>query len=360
MQHRQSLNYAPGFAMPQNRPPTVSPGPLPPPQGADWSPWATPQGFPSPYPSTSPYPASPYPPQPQRQDSVSSSFAALSITPNNAPPRTSSAAYTQGFPQVQPTPPPPPALPGAPPNHTRTSSLPYPNYPQQAPPPQQPMTTPPSPPRSSGGTPSLTAPLPTINSLTQALSSVQQPNADPARKLTWARDVLSVVDRAHHQPSAAAANAPNVDSTNIPVGPVRIGDQQLQRLVDVAVPIIMQLANPQPPPNPLPPYAVEALYLRAICEASGAYPQYVPHNPRVAFRDFEQSAKSGYHAAWFKLGRDYEAFGDINHAKDCFERGVKLGVESCLYVSPPCFVSGSWILTGAVNREWAWHTSWVS
>ncbi|TCD60032.1 hypothetical protein EIP91_010853, partial [Steccherinum ochraceum] len=86
-----------------------------------------------------------------------------------------------------------------------------------------------------------------------------------------------------------------------------------------------------PVPSPMPLHVAEAIYLRATCAASGAYPQYIPHNPRTAFRDFELAAKSGYYAAWFKLGRDYENFGDSGHAKDCFERGVKYGVESCLY-----------------------------
>ena len=346
------MNLTPGFSMPQqNRPLTVSPGPLPPPQGADWSPWATPQGYPSPYPPPAqqyppppqPYPPNQYPPQPyqppQREDSaVTNAFAALSVgSPAQQPPhtRTSSSGYSAGFPQAQYT-----VSPNiSPPQATRTSSLPYPNYPTQPQLPPAASSKPPTPPQSSGGATSLTAPLPTIRALTAALPSIQQPTTDPSRKVTWAKDVLSLVDRAHHQTSAAAANAPNVDSTNVPIGPVRIGDQQLQRLVDIAVPLILQISNtPQVPPNPLPPYVVEAIYLRATCEASGAYPQIVPHNPRVAFRDFEQAAKAGYYQAWFRLGRDYEAFGDISHAKDCFERGVKYGVESCYYVSSFSFL----------------------
>ena len=72
--------------------------------------------------------------------------------------------------------------------------------------------------------------------------------------------------------------------------------------------------------------------MRAMCASTGIYPQFIPHDPRTAFRDFERAAKSGYHAAWFKLGREYENFGDVQHAKECFERGMKHGVESCYYV----------------------------
>jgi hypothetical protein len=37
-----------------------------------------------------------------------------------------------------------------------------------------------------------------------------------------------------------------------------------------------------------------------------------------------------FSAACFKLGRDYENLNGQAHAKDCFERGVELGVEICV------------------------------
>lgn len=175
------------------------------------------------------------------------------------------------------------------------------------------------PPRAQSAVPSLTAPLPTIQSLSTALPTIQQPAHDPALKLAWARDVLLLVDRTQ-QPSP----------TDIPAGPVSIPDPQLQRLASTAIPLVQQLASVTQ--NPLPLYAAEALYLRATLEASGAYPDRIPHNPRQAFRDFEAAARAGYAAAWFRLGRDYENFNDAVHAKDCFERGAKLSVESCVYV----------------------------
>lgn len=167
---------------------------------------------------------------------------------------------------------------------------------------------------------SLTASLPTIQTLTGALPSMQDPSFDPARKVVWCRDIFFLVDRL------------NSSASETPIGPVHIEDPQLLRLTQIAVPTILAIASPQPPPNPTPPHVAEAIYLRATLESSGAFPEDVPLNPRVAFKDYEQAARSGYPQAWFKLGRDYEGFGDDKHARTCFERGVKAGVENCLYV----------------------------
>ncbi|KAK0454116.1 uncharacterized protein EV420DRAFT_1481824 [Desarmillaria tabescens] len=160
---------------------------------------------------------------------------------------------------------------------------------------------------------SLTAPIPTIPSLDSALSTVQQPSHDPALRIAWCRDVLYLVDRHTHAPP----NEPVV-------GPVIITDPNLTRLVQYAIPIILSLASSQPPQP-------EALYLRASLAASGAFPDQLPPNPRAAFRDFESAARAGFHKAWFRLGRDYETFNDLTHARDCFERGVKFGVEASIY-----------------------------
>lgn len=73
--------------------------------------------------------------------------------------------------------------------------------------------------------------------------------------------------------------------------------------------------------------------MRALFSASGTYPEHVAHDPRKAFRDFETAARAGYGEGWFRLGRDYENFDDSSRAKACFERGVKLGIGSCIYVS---------------------------
>lgn len=167
----------------------------------------------------------------------------------------------------------------------------------------------------------LTAPLPTISNLSAALPSIQS-SPDP-QKIAWARDVTFLVDRLMVAGSG---------STEVPQGPARILDPQLTRCTQVAIPLILQISGTQVQSGFVPPlHIAEAIYLRATFEASGAYPDYVKQNPRSAFRDFELAARSGFSQAWFRLGRDYENFNDFPHAKDCFERGVKLGVESCCY-----------------------------
>ncbi|KAF5388630.1 hypothetical protein D9757_004874 [Collybiopsis confluens] len=173
--------------------------------------------------------------------------------------------------------------------------------------------------------PSLTAPLPTIPALTQAMPTIQNPQHDPALRVAWVRDVLFLVDKAH----ALATGTPVGEPAN---GPVVILDEGLLRLAQIAVPIIISIASTAAPGNnSLPPHVAEALYHRASLTASGSFPEHVQKNPRQAFRDFEQSARAGYGKAWFRIGRDYEGFGDLAHAKECFERGVRAGVASCLY-----------------------------
>lgn len=175
----------------------------------------------------------------------------------------------------------------------------------------------------SNGPPALTAPLPTIASLIAGLSSVQAGN-NPASSVVWCRDVISLVDRLYVVPNQTG-------STDSPSGPVHVVDQELNNLVETAIPMVLQIANTNTAPQPLPIHIAEALYLRATFEATGAYPQFVPQNPRMAFRDFERAARAGFSAAWFKLGRDYENFGDFSHAKDCYERGIRNNNENCLY-----------------------------
>jgi hypothetical protein len=177
------------------------------------------------------------------------------------------------------------------------------------------------------GPPSLTAPLPTISSLIAGLPSVQTP---AATKVAWCRDVVGLVDRLYVAPNQTGSADP-------PSGPIHVADQELNNLVETAIPMILQFANPNPVPQQLPLHVAESIYLRATFESTGAYPQFVPQNPRMAFRDFERAARAGFSAAWFKLGRDYENFGDFVHAKDCYERGIRNNNESSLYVSARTF-----------------------
>ncbi|KAI0031848.1 hypothetical protein K488DRAFT_51173 [Vararia minispora EC-137] len=269
----QRINPNPGFAMPIPSFSDRGPSPLPPPQGSDWSPWTIPR---SSSPSSAVPPASTH--RSPSPNTLSSQMGNMSLS--TPAPRQRSPTGTQ-----------------------------------------------------DGGPPSLTAPLPTISSLIAGLSTGQNPSAPPASRIAWARDVLTLAERMFAS-SASSPDAVNqAGLTDPPSGAVNVSDPELLRLVDVAVPLILQLSSPQPSPptNQTPPYVAEALYWRASLAASGAYPQHVQPNPRTAFRDFEKAARAGFHKAWFRLGRDYEGFNDHAHAKDCFERGVKWGEESCLY-----------------------------
>lgn len=170
--------------------------------------------------------------------------------------------------------------------------------------------------------PSLTASLPILAQLQTAATVVQSPNHDPALKIAWCRDILFLVDR---------SQGTGTPSTDPPIGPISISDPALARLAQIAVPLILQISNTNTQGQKMPPYVAEAISMRANLAATGAFPEFIRHNPRAAFRDFEAAARGGFAAAWFRLGRDYENFNDHAHARDCFERGIKLGVESCLY-----------------------------
>ncbi|KAF9029962.1 hypothetical protein BJ165DRAFT_1378429 [Panaeolus papilionaceus] len=178
----------------------------------------------------------------------------------------------------------------------------------------------------AAGLPSLTAPLPNLTQLDQACTAIQSPTHDPALKIAWCRDILFLVERARDPPG------PQSDP---PVGAIAIADPVLKRLSGVAVQMVLGMASQGGAQGQgggkLAPHVAEAIYHRAMLTATGAFPQLIGHNPRTAFRDFEAAARGGYPAAWFRLGRDYENFNDHAHAKECFERGVRYGVESCIY-----------------------------
>ncbi|KAJ7752451.1 HCP-like protein [Mycena maculata] len=213
-------------------------------------------------------------------------------------------------PQPYPTPAPPSAL-----NVLGTA--------QRAPSPLPPMPMRlPSPPRDGN----LTVPLPSLPALLAALPTVTSPAHDPALQLAWARDVLFLVDR-----NPAAAND---------MGPARLGE-----LARAAVPLVLALAStPSPPP--------ESLYLRATFAASAAPPALaalVPPNPRAAFRDFEAAARGGFAGAWYRLGRDYEAFSDFPHALDCLHRGAKAGDPASLHRLGTAHLLGQLALQASVE-----------
>jgi hypothetical protein len=247
-------------------------------------------------------PGAVYPPPPTQAE-VAQSLANLSLTLAPLPPSTS--------------------------NNTSIPSLPpptsnNPNIPQ-------------TPASSSSSIPSLTSPLPTLVQLSSAANIVQSPTHDPKLRIAWCRDVFYLIDKANTfsipTTNPATSDLLSTPPSDSPVGPIIITDPALLSLSQIAVPLVLQLASSSAGITPLPSHVAEALYIRAKFAATGAYPAHIPQNPRVAFRDFEAAARGGYPGAWFRIGRDYENFGDATRAKDCFERGIRAGVESCLYVS---------------------------
>ncbi|KAI5118431.1 hypothetical protein M0805_009709 [Coniferiporia weirii] len=198
------------------------------------------------------------------------------------------------------------------------------------------MSAPPRPAPSAptSAAPLLTAPLPTVSSLQDALSSVQSPSADPASQVSWIRDVLLLVNRANMtvEGTSSFTSSSLPLGPSLPSGPVHIADPPLQRLVDIAIPLLISLIPSSVEPGMiLAPCIAEALFLRATLTASGAFPTFIPASSRVAFREFEVAARAGHPRAWFRLGRDYESFGDASHAFQCFEHGVAVHDESCTY-----------------------------
>lgn len=165
--------------------------------------------------------------------------------------------------------------------------------------------------------------LATVDSLQEAMKQVAMLSYDPFLKISWCRDVLFLLNREH----------PFLSTMNDPLEAcINLTDIRLSHLVVTAISIILDLSSVTG--TPTPSHTAEAIYMRALLAASGAFPDHVKPDPRAAFRGFEAAARAGYEDAWFMLGRDYEKFQDIKRAKACFDRGVKLGSVSCLYVCP--------------------------
>lgn len=180
-----------------------------------------------------------------------------------------------------------------------------------------------------GQPPVLTASLPNVESLLIAAQSVA--NIDnPARKVAWSRQVLNLLDRM--QTTEQALNPEITPSTS-----TVLKNDNLMMLIDQAIRQVAKLSNDvvsyAGTNVPLPAYIPEALYLKATLEQSGLFPNLVAKDLRQAFKDFELAARNGFHAGWFKIGRDYESVNDWRRAREAFERGVAVGEKNCLYVS---------------------------
>ncbi|RXK39952.1 hypothetical protein M231_02747 [Tremella mesenterica] len=239
-----------------------------------------------------------------------------------------SMSYDDYVTSEQSTPPPPVT-------HNRTFShstnlLPFSSLPTLSPPPLIPLHYPPSlptmnPPHpsslqnpssipsSSSSTaiaPPLTFPFPKIDAL--LLSAPTLDSSPEPDRLAWAQDVLRILEK--HKPSDGISKG---SSRPIP--------SALTSLLQQAVPIILEMSKSKDAS-----LAARAGYLKATLMASGTC-ELVPKDPRTAFKEFEIAAKGGEVRGWFTLGRDYESVGDVQRAKDCFERGKNKADGECTY-----------------------------
>lgn len=214
-------------------------------------------------------------------------------------------------------------------------------------------------------------PLPDILTLERAIPDIVAPSTAVASKLVWIKDVLILVSREHNgfctDASSSVVNPEPLAVPPLPApvflqssGPAKLRDERLRELVEkTALPLLVALA---PPSSVLAArkrnqnakgkekelvqdgFAKDgleeveesdveegedptglALYLRACLTASGVFPNQIALSPRNAFREFEAAARKGCGKGWYRLGRDYEAFGDKAHARMCFERGAEGG-----------------------------------
>ncbi|KEP55821.1 chitin synthase regulator 3 [Rhizoctonia solani 123E] len=285
--------------------------PPPPPQGANYgSPQGMNYGFRAPVqpPAPAGYPgpggfATGLPPTPRHQPSLSitQSFDAMALGPQPmftarqptmmAPPTPRPLSFAANIPPPATPLPQPPAPVGSP----------VPTFAEAAPGPGQP--------------PAIIAPMPTVSTLLAAESKTSK----PSHIIAWAKAVLALVDRLQ----------PDGD----PTSPEPISDPVVARLVNVAIQHVLGFASvwQEGSREAVPPHVAEALYLRGTLEASGAFPDRIPRDPRSAFRDFNEAARQGYKAGWFKIGRDYESVKDMPRAREVFERGAGLKEISCIY-----------------------------
>ena len=168
---------------------------------------------------------------------------------------------------------------------------------------------------STATAPPLTYPFPTIDALLSSAPTLDTcPDLD---RLAWAQDVLRILERL--KPS---------DPVSSGRGSSRPIPSALKSLLQSALPIIESFAAHRDQT-----LVSKAAYLKATLLSSGSYDEGVPRDPRLAFKEFEAAARGGEVRGWFRLGRDYESVGDVQRAKDCFERGKAKADGECTYVS---------------------------
>lgn len=165
-------------------------------------------------------------------------------------------------------------------------------------------------------------PCPTAESLTYA--SAKLDSWTDAHQITWAQDVVRLVERYWQQTS----NADHFEQPPSPPSDSQHLSITLQRLLDTAAPIVIAISD-----SDIKEHASLALYLKGKLLSSGASPALLPKDKRQSFKDFEGAARKGEKRAWYRLGKDYEAVNDLDRAGDCYDRGAKAGDCESAFVS---------------------------
>ncbi|ORX39669.1 hypothetical protein BD324DRAFT_226097 [Kockovaella imperatae] len=163
--------------------------------------------------------------------------------------------------------------------------------------------------------PPITHPFPTLESLKASSGNLE--HQSDAEKIAWAQDVYRVVER---------QTRPVHLSTSSETPKPRKVSGSLTVLLNLALPIIISSTS-----HSDREISALASYLKGIFSSTGLCPDYLPRDPRQAFKEFESAARGGETRGWFMLGRDYESVGDEGRARDCLDRGVKKGDTECNY-----------------------------
>jgi hypothetical protein len=170
--------------------------------------------------------------------------------------------------------------------------------------------------------PGIAMTLPTATSLTAAMGQIDY--FTDGDKLHWAQDVVRLLDKPWR-----LARSNKAVSVGQPTPPQIVA---IYPLVCSAVAIVISMLD-----CPIPSLAAAAYYIRGHLLSTGNVPDDLElgmsRDARQAFKDFERAARGGEVRGWFRLGRDYEVCGEMERAKNCYEKGVAKGDGECLYVS---------------------------
>lgn len=199
---------------------------------------------------------------------------------------------------------------------------------------------------TTANAPPITYPLPTLDGLSATLHLLH--TLPDSEQLAWAQDVLRLLERYMYpsgQPTDFCADSPPPSTANVPKG--------VMDLLESAIPIIISYTT-----HANTALSALACYLKAKLLSTGCAPEFLPRDPRQAFKDFEGAARNGEVRGWFRLGRDYECVGDLVRAKDCFDRGMKKNDCECTYVS--WFLGNHQCELTVTCSGWVWRISWVN